>query len=53
MRSGDRVRHIDEQLFEKWGYLQVLEVKNGIAFCLAGGYNMQPITVSVDDLKMA
>jgi len=36
IREGDRVRHIDSNLYQQYDALEVLKIKNGIAVCRHG-----------------
>ncbi len=52
IRKGDRVRHIEESLYEKYGVLEVWEIKNGYAVCRFGDFsNFGIVDVEITSLK--
>jgi hypothetical protein len=52
--EGDRVRHIDETMFQQYGILIVTNKKGEYAFCFVGDpYNMNIQTFKINELTKA
>jgi len=52
MRKGDRVRHLNETDFKKYGVLEIWEIKNGYATCRHGDFdNFCVLTILLTDIK--
>lgn len=50
-KKGDRVRHIDKMMFDKYGVLQIWEIKNGNAVCRYGDFsNFGVVTVAFTEI---
>ena len=48
---GDRVRHKDESIHSKFGFMEVLTIKNGYAFCQNRDFNsLAGDTFNINDL---
>jgi hypothetical protein len=52
IRINDNVRHTDEALFEKYGKMEVWEIKGELVKCRYGNFHMVRLeTFKLTDLK--